>query len=325
MTSTTARLRDGKEITLRLIQDPPSDLIPQIHHLLHHKPSPYSSHFDDFFENSHEGIIEGLEWRFHLAFHEGVCIGNICTWEFQGIGILGHVYTHPDWRQLGLANHLLRFQEQDFARRTGHLMALNTGYQSMPYQIYLKHGYEGVPGAPGAMLKSENPGAWEEIYQAPTVQIAPLQWRHWPTANLLFLLEDPVLIRAAGIRIYGQGSVEGPFIFNRRQLWGLDADYRGQAWILETSGGNAAGWISLMWDPNWGYRDPHRVFDLFVHPNWRAEAHAFAATIDIPAGTRSYSTPEDPKNEVLEKLGLSLRGSIPSFFPGGQTLLVFQS
>lgn len=325
MTSTTTCLRDGRTVTLCLVQDPSPELIPQIHHLLHHKPSPYSSHFDDFFENSKQGLIEGLEWRFHLAIHEGACIGNICTWEYRGIGILGHVFTHPDWRQIGLANHLLKFQDQDFSHRAGRLMALNTGYQSMPYQIYLKHGYEGVAGAPGAMVKAHSEGVWEAIYNSPSVHITPLQWRHWPTLNLLLLLQDPALIRSAGIRIYGQGSAEGPIIFHRRQLWGLDPDYRGQAWILETDEGSAAGWISLMWDPNWGYRDPHRVFDLFVHPKWRAQAHEFATTIDIPKGTRSYSTPNDPKNEVLEKLGLYLQGSVPSFFPEGQTLLVYQN
>src|SRR4028118_2389789 len=43
----------------------------------------------------------GVETRFYLLHRDGVPFSNVMTVEFAGVGLLGHVWTVPDWRRQG--------------------------------------------------------------------------------------------------------------------------------------------------------------------------------------------------------------------------------
>jgi len=317
-------LKDGREVDLIIMTTPSPVEFQKIRQLLHHKPSPYMNHIEDFTRNNSDGVIEGLEWRFYLACVGDVYVGNICTWEHNGIGILGHVFTLPDWRGLGIANTLLHFQDADFRARNGLIMELNTGFQSMPYRLYQKHGYQDVPGAPGSMVKAANVREWHDLYTTDEVRLVDFQWRHWPSANLLFLMENPSYVRAAGIGVYGVSHLEGPVIHCRENIWGVEEEPEWKVKVLETLDGNTTGWVSLQWDLNWSHSHRRLLFDLFCYPNYRETMEGELRNLVIPEDTISYSTPADPKNPVVERLGFRSLGRISGFFPNGEDLMVWR-
>ena len=315
-------LKDGREAALFIVTSPSPDEFQKIRRLLHHKPSPYLNHIVDFNGNNSDGVIQGLEWRFYLARVGDAYVGNICTWERDGIGILGHVFTLPEWRGLGIANALLHLQDADFKRRKGSIMELNTGYQSMPYRMYEKRGYEGVPGAPGSMVKLSGEETWQSLYSPGESNLADFQWRHWPSANLLFLTENPSFVRAAGIGVYGPSPLEGPVIHCRERIWNEEEEPSWRVKVLESSKGMVTAWVSLQWDLNWSRHHRRLVFDLFFHPHFAETVMAELHDLEIPEGTISYSTPGDPKNPILKQLGFRRLGKITGFFPNGEDLIV---
>ena len=324
MASSKSSLKNGRKVEIEIVRSPSPSIYARIRELLHHKPSVYASHIDDFYRNGSDGLLEGLEWRFHLARCDGEYVGNVCTWEYGGIGILGHVFTKPEWRGLGVADALIRFQDGDFRGRGGHIMELNTGYDSMPYRIYLKRGYTGVPGAPGSMTKCSDQGAWANLCRAGGVRPSRFAWRHWPSANLLFLSENLSYVRAAGLGAYGPSSLEGAVIHNRERIWSDAGGLGGKVEVLETAEGTVVAWASLLGDLNWGRREPRPVFDLFFHPSYLERTGLLMEQFEIPSGAISYSTPGDPKNTVLERLDFRKKGEIPQFLSSGQTLRVYE-
>ncbi len=323
MASSHFQLKDGRKASLVILSSPSLPEFEEIRRLLHHKPSPFMNHIEDFNGNNSNGVIEGLEWRFYLARVGDAYVGNICTWERDGIGILGHVFTLPEWRGLGIADALLHFQDEDFRERNGRIMELNTGFQSMPYRMYEKRGYEGVPGAPGSMIKFSGEKIWQGLYSPGQAKLADFQWCHWPSANLLFLTENPSFVRAAGIGVYGPSSLEGPVIHNRERIWNETTEPRWRVKVLESSNGMVTAWTSLLWDLNWSHHHRRLVFDLFFHPHFAEAMMAELHDLEIPEGTISYSTPGDPKNSFLEQLSFHRLGKITGFFPNGEDLIVW--
>jgi GNAT superfamily N-acetyltransferase len=130
----------------------PEELAGELCEFFGHKGWPYEDCIRDFLEHGSEGEREGLEWRFYLARADGRPVSNICTWEHRGIGILGHVYTRPEWRQKGLAKRLFALQMKDFAERDGREMYLNVMPGSVAHRLYRSLGYEDIDGKPGGMV-----------------------------------------------------------------------------------------------------------------------------------------------------------------------------
>jgi hypothetical protein len=123
--------------------------------------------------------------------------------------------------------------------------------------------------------------------------------------------------------VYNPGSIEGNVVYLRETIWQLNRDRAGQVMVLEKEDGTVVGWASQMVDPNWSYREKRWIYDLFVHPHFSDQLEPLLNTIELRAGVQSYSTPDDPKNPILEKLGFREKGRIHDFFLGGQELVVF--
>jgi GNAT superfamily N-acetyltransferase len=317
-------LRSGHHLSLEVKRTLSPTRASQIRRLLGHKPGPWGEHIEDYLRNGKGGSIEGLEWRFYLGTIEREVVATICTWEYRGIGILGHVFTHSEWRRLGIADALLEFLEDDFRSRGGRILQLNTDYQSMPYQIYRRRGFLDVPNGPGAMWKFRGKADLNNLFRSAPVRAASFRWRHWPSANLLFLRESPSFVRAAGIGGYGVHSLEGALVHHFPQIWDLPVRERGQAEVLETPKGACVAWASLLRDMNWMGQSRRKVFDLFFHPRFKDRIEGLINRFFLPRGVLAYSTPEDPKNPFLEWAGFREAASFKNHFKNGETLVVYE-
>lgn len=317
------RLKDGRALDLRVVRTVPKRDIEELRRLLSHKGA-YLNQIEDFWKNGSKGRIEGLEWRFYLAGVGGKLVGNLCLWESTGIAILGHVYTHPDYRRKGIAAALLHFQDRDFWSRGGKAVQLRTDFGSHAYRMYLKLGYRDIPGKEGMMIKTKSVSSWEDLYRSKQAKAVPFHWRHWPSANLLFLTENPAYIRCQGYGIYGVDSLESP-VATRFPLQKDELERgRDQIEILESDGGVCVAWASVMKDPNWHGLSRQRVFDLFYHPVYAKSLNPLIRRFSIPPGTFSYSTPSDPKNKILVEMGFREKEMRKKFFEKGETLVVFE-
>lgn len=320
----TVELRDGHELRMEILRTVPEQRAGGILELLGHKDRPYLHHFQDYFAHGVRGALEGLEWRFYLGSRNGKPVGNICTWEHRGLGLLGHVFTHPAWRRLGVAHHLLEFQGMDFRRRAGKVMVLGFGHDPRLQRMYESHGFEDVPGCPGAMVRARTESLVDRLFRGTSVRPSPFRWRHWPSACLLFLMAHPALVRCAGLSVYGPRLIEGPIVHHFPALWNLPPRERDRVEVLETREGTCVAWASQMRDPNWGGRSKRRVFDLFFHPRFRKQAARLVDRFVLPRGTVAYSTPDDPKNEILEEAGFRELASLKNCLSGGQALVIHE-
>lgn len=317
------RLKDGRKLVLKVERNLSRKEIDSLRLLLSHKGD-YLQHLEDYWRHGSKGKIEGLEWRFYLAFVDDKLVANLCLWESSGVAILGHVYTHPDFRRLGIAGALFDFQDKDFFGRGGKVVQLRTDAGSHAYRMYQQRGYEDIPGGEGMMIKLLNPEAWEDLYRFTTTRAAPFHWRHWPTANLLFLLNTPAFVRCVGYGVYGVESLESS-VATRFPAQRADLE-RGwdQIEVLETESGVCAAWASVMRNSNWRGHSKERVFDLHFHPEAAKGLDRLIRRFSLTPGTRAYSTPHDPKNPYLEKMGFQKVETRDRLFENGESLVVFE-
>ena len=71
----------------------------EIKQFLGHKPGNYKWHI----ERCVAEVLDALETRFYVGKLNGAVITNIMTVEYEGVGILGHVFTLPKQRRKGAA------------------------------------------------------------------------------------------------------------------------------------------------------------------------------------------------------------------------------
>ena len=317
------RLKDGRVLDVRVFRSIPEDRYAEIVELFRHK-RPYLGHFEDFRLHGARGHREGLEWRTYVGLVEGRIVGTVCTWEQGGYGILGHVFTLSDFRRLGVAKAILGFQDRDFANRSGKIMQLNTGFQSNAYYLYQSFGFEDTAGRLGSMVQERRKDEWERMYRRTTARATSLRWKHWPSANLLFLTENPAYIRCAGMEVYGPNSIEGWFCLNPKRIREIGSRRKERIEVLVTERGACVGWASLLADPNHAGKSSRRVYDLFFHPRFEEDLPKLTRRFPIPRGTLAYSTPDDPKNGYLEGLGFEKASTLKGYFEKGLPLEVLE-
>lgn len=111
-------LKTGEPLEIGVVLAPDETCAPLVKPLLGHKPGRFRWHIDCSFE---PGRIQGLEPRYYLGLldHRPIC--NIMTAEYEGMGILGHVFTVPEHRRKGACNLVMAEQMQDFRQRGGRM------------------------------------------------------------------------------------------------------------------------------------------------------------------------------------------------------------
>ena len=133
-------LKTGERMEVGVVTAPDTPHAEEMKQFLGHKPGNYKWHI----ERCVTEVLDALETRFYVGKLNGAVITNIMTVEYQGVGILGHVFTLPQQRRKGAAKGVMAYQMEDFRQRSGSALYLGTGYNSHPYYIYQSFGFESV-------------------------------------------------------------------------------------------------------------------------------------------------------------------------------------
>ncbi len=228
-----------------------------------------------------------IEAYFYILHRKGVAFANVMTIEYQGVGILGHVFTRPEDRRQGAASLIFNGMMPHFRKRGGQALILGTGYDSPPYHIYRSFGFEGLEPKSGNMAYYV---ADEQVFrQAYFASGEPIVERlnpsHYAVAPILLSGAYPGVVRSVTMRLFGRSSTEGP-------LMGL---LREELDRVKEGNGTRTAILRLKDRPtvvglaHWGMDAfwPHTcVVDVFCHPDFWQNGATLLASLDLPGADR---------------------------------------
>ena len=313
-------LKTGEEMEIGVITAPDELHAEEVKQFLGHKPGNYKWHI----ERCVTEVLDALETRFYVGKLNGDMITNIMTVEFEGVGILGHVFTLPEQRRKGACKGVMGYQMEDFRQRTGRALYLGTGYNSHPYYIYHSFGFESVFPESGFMKYHVN-SDFEERYFAPTsAEPKSIEWHDWPKVTALSGIVGWDTLRSLKWGVYGPTNLEGGFLSFKHAL--ETEDVYNDAKLLISSGGAIVGWATVSRDARW--QPVTAVLDLFFHPNFADDIPAFLSAVEFPdAKVQCYvDSSAKKKAEILEVAGFTCEGRfLDQFTYSGQSydVLVF--
>ena len=266
------RLRNGSAAQILVVTSPCPEITEEIAQLLGHKGEPWVWHIRQCLD----GHTEGLDARFYLARVAGRLVSNVTVFQNGSLGSVGHVFTQPEFRRLGLARLLLDAALSEFATGGGRALVLTTGFQSMPWRLYESFGFTGTcpEQSYGGMAKFLDGADWQTVLAGPPGEIRRADWRHYLGAQVLFGAPGPVQLRSILLPCIGARVVEEEFIrLKLRQQHGEAVD----CWVIEGQSSAILGCALLGAHPIWGARGARKALDLY------AVAPAAAAVPDLLA------------------------------------------
>lgn len=307
-------LRTGEIVEAGVVAAPDGLWRDRLKALLHHKGGDWNWQVAELLAEN-----VGVEAYFHILHRDGIPFSNIMTVELNGVGIFGHVWTAPTDRGNGAASLLMQRQMEFFHVRGGQALYLGTGYDSSPYHIYRRHGFEGVEPRNGVMTYfSAGQSAFEETYFAPgDAVIQPLAWTHWPTASALFSGGFPGVIRCAPLGLVGRKLTEGVLLPIIRQNSELSDQGQSRAFVLQKPDtGTVVGMAAWSWDR---MLPSICVVDVYCHPNFWSRADELVAQLQLPEAEHIVAYVEPPfttKFELLRSLGFREVAMLPRWIAG---------
>lgn len=255
----------------------------------------------------------GIEARFHVLHREGIPFCHMLVSQLNGVGLLSHVFTKPEDRGQGAASRLMELAMAQFQERGGQAMYLATGYDTPPYHIYRKMGFEGIEPQSGIMhYFATSRKEFEAEYFAPgEVTVQPLDWQHWPVASALFTGSWPQTVRSAPLKLFGRTLTEGqllPAIHARRS--GKGGSQQAFA-LVKPENGAVVGLAACAPDPVW----PHTcIVDVFCHPDFWEHAPELLQCLNLYEGKRHVAYADDgdaQKSKALEAIGFTSNATLP--------------
>ena len=324
--SDTARLKNGEMMEWRVIDDPGDPDVPGLRELLGHKGDIWQYHLDAWAA----GDAKRLDTYFYVGRIGDEFVGNIMVVVHRGVGLMGHVFTRPSHRRKGICDALMDVHMDDFEKRGGKVVYLNTGYESAPYRIYGAHGYRPVPDRPGSMWWSPGQygdleGLYDDVYgNLDRADVTEPSWRHWPSMNVftqLPLARVEQTVRNVTYGVFGVSHAEAAFLaimIDARESGGV------QSRVVETRGGQVAGLATLGPERRWGRPAATLVFDICLHPGASAHAKGLVTQLDWPdEHVLAYAADgEEDHIELLASAGFRPHGHIERFFRDGSGLVV---
>ncbi|MEZ4657944.1 MAG: GNAT family N-acetyltransferase [Caldilineaceae bacterium] len=295
-------LRSGETVTAAIVTGPDAEWASRLVTLLEHKGRLWN------WQNA-SGLERniGIDANFYILHRDGQPFANILTATYKGVGLFGHVWTKPEDRQQGASSALMARQMAHFGQMQGQALFLGTGWQSVAFRMYEKFGFRSIGGESGYMTYfTDAADKFEAAYFAPGhTEIMPLDWRHWPASQPLFLGAYPTAVRAASMGIIGPGLTEGPLLpvlhdAERRAAEGKPA----RAVVSQlTESGAVVGMALWDWHPIW---PEVCLVDLYCHPNYWGEAGNLLASLTLPdaAHCLAYADADSPaKIDALQSIG----------------------
>lgn len=304
-------LKTKERMEVGVITAPDERHAEEMKQFLGHKPGNYKWHI----ERCVTEVLDALETRFYVGKLDGHVITNIMTVEYEGVGILGHVFTLPEQRRKGACKGVMAYQMEDFRQREGRALYLGTGYNSHPYYIYHSFGFESVFSESGFM-KYHVHEDFEKRYFAPTfAHPKSVEWHDWPKVTALSSIVGWDALRSLAWNVYGPTNLEGGFLSFKHTL--ETEDRYDDAKFLISSKGTIVGWATVNRDTRW--RPATAVLDLFFHPNFADSVPALLSAVQFPdAKVQCYvDSSAEKKASVLEASGFTCEGQLKNQFEYG--------
>lgn len=290
-------LKSGECMEVGVVNAPDEEYTGNIEPFLEHKGGLWNWHIEECMQKP----LDALETRFYIGQIEGEIISNIMTVEYQGVGILGHVFTAPEHRRKGACKGVMKNQMEDFRNRGGRALYLGTGYDSHAYYIYASFGFQSVYPRSGFMRYWTNPDFEGHYFSKSQVHVKSVEWHDWGRITALTGIVGYDFLRSVDFGIYGPTSFEGGFLGFKHKL--ETSEHYLAANLLETETESVVGFLTLVRDRRW--RPESYMVDIFVHPDYWEEAELLLDSVEWPSGKiQCYvDTVSLAKAECLQKYG----------------------
>jgi GNAT superfamily N-acetyltransferase len=303
------QIKSGETLEIGVVTAPDVEFGAGVVGLLGHKGADWQFHI----EAALGGQTDLLETRFYLGLLAGVPVANVMTVEYNGVGILGHVFTRPEHRRKGICQAVMNRLMDDFRERGGHVLLLGTGYESAAYWIYHSFGFRSLKGGFMRYAAAPDDTFERKWFEADSVQVAPMAWRHWPLIGLLGAKSGGEFLRSAVWRLFDISNLEGPVantLIAQTQGRGVNGV------VLEAARGGVAGCATLHptgggingWPGVW-------LLDFFTHPNFASHAGDLLDALIWPSGKiiAYVDTCAPDKASLLAGKGFEREGTLRGF------------
>jgi hypothetical protein len=225
------------------------------------------------------------------------------------------VYTLPTDRGVGAANALMQIVMTNFRARGGKALFLDTEFGSTAYRIYQRSGFEAVePHSMYMAFYAEGEAAFNAAYFAgTTAEIQALEWRHWPSAQALFIGDFPGRVRATALGFIGRMTAEGGFLLLlRAELERCEQGEAARAFVLLNTRTQAVvGFAMWDWHPIWPQTC---LIDVYCHPSHWSRANELLDALKLPHADRfiAYTDAANAqKIATLQKAGFAHAATLP--------------
>lgn len=301
-------LKNGERAELGVVLGPDEAI--ELRHLLGHKGSVWKWQI----EQSLDRKFEHVESRFYTLSKAGRPFANVMTVESHGAGIFGHVYTAPEERRKGAAEIIQRHQMADFKQRGGRALYLGTGYDTPPFHLYARHGFQGVePGSGYMCWFADSQQSFErDVFAKAAVRHKPLAFEHWPTLPALAMMSHPARIRIAGMDVINVRSTEGGSLPYLVAMYNPDNDpdsktAGAKSWVAISKKSNFPVAIAAI-IPEHYFWSQALLLDLFCAPGFESELPKLVEKLQVPSGRNviCYADALWPeKQQVLQTCGFT--------------------
>ncbi|MFD2078191.1 hypothetical protein SAMN05421678_12327 [Actinopolymorpha cephalotaxi] len=288
----TGKLTSGEALELAVVEAPDPDWADRLRSFLRHKGPPYDGHIDRALDQP----LDGLRTYFYVGCVDGEPVTHVMVSGARGFGVLGHVYTVPEWRRRGAYGQLMAVQMDDVRALGFTHLTLSTGFGSKPYEIYGSFGFRSAVPESGQMFWFTKPRSDPSPAPAGDASIRPTRWDDWGAVCFTLaheLLAGELTPRSPALGIDEHASAEGSFLELLGQLQLAGA----QSQVAEGPDGGIAGWCHVVPSPltlggAWlldlhvlpGFE--HLLGDLLDRIDWPQRPVVFVATADIGAYER---------------------------------------
>lgn len=266
-------LKTGEVMEAGCVEPPAEQWGERVEKSLIHKPDIWLDHI----KKAVRGETDDLQNYFYVGHLQGDIITGVMTVEHNRVGILGHVYTHPEHRRKGAYSRLMKHQMDDFRSRAGGVLLLGTGYQTPPFKIYERFGFEGIVGESGCMRYATEEDFEEKYYAPGDVSVREVRWQDWPAANLLTCQPGADVLRSVAFGLVGRASFEEGFLHLKQ---GVEEDERRRAWSAESASDSLVGITMLT--PDARFAGGVYLLDLIVHENFWEQAGTILDRLEWP-------------------------------------------
>ncbi len=302
-----ATLKNGETVEIGVITAPFDEFADRLTRLLGHKGWEWVWQV----KRCLNGKVDDLETRFYVARRGDALVSNTCTFEQQGVGILGHVYTPPEERRKGLATALFERIMPDIRARGIKLMLLGTDYDTPPYYIYKKFGFEGYFEGSDQMRWAAEPDFERKYFaKAPTKIVAPT-WAQWPRVNALFGQPEE-FPKSFAYGKFGKDHAEDCYIYLQ---YSLRIKPLATAKLLQSEKTGAI--VGVAWIVPRQLFPKTRTLDLYCHPNHTDGWAKLLAVMEWPAMpvVTMIEAGKRAKAAVLKEFGFEPVGMVQGMLP----------